>query len=334
MSPLRSQLYKRMDAAGLFQPRDLPFFVVLAIVVPLFFASMSLAFAANWWQIAALALLATATQVQIELLGHDIEHGQAPKRTKWLRKPLAYLVGNALVALSRSWWNDKHTKHHKEPNRLGYDPDIQHPILSFDPTQTAEKNPFQLVLVKTQHILFPFLIFLQAFSFRRASFAYVITRTEGKERILELSLLILHIAGYAAFLLYLGLPEGLIFGLIHQGTLGVYNSLVFAPNHKDRPMIGTDEEIDELVQQIITSNNVNGGPVGSIMMGGLDYQIEHHCFPYMPRWNLKRAKPIVKQFCKEHQIPYSESNPFRSYWRFWNRFRINAMLARKATIRR
>jgi fatty acid desaturase len=49
------------------------------------------------------------------------------------------------------------------------------------------------------------------------------------------------------------------------------------------------------------------------LMGGLNYQIEHHLFPSMPRPSLKRAREIVIEFCAEKNIPYTEKGLFESY---------------------
>ena len=48
-------------------------------------------------------------------------------------------------------------------------------------------------------------------------------------------------------------------------------------------------------------------------MGGLNYQIEHHLFPSMPRPNLRRAQPIVREFCATHRVHYTETSLVRSY---------------------
>ena len=48
-------------------------------------------------------------------------------------------------------------------------------------------------------------------------------------------------------------------------------------------------------------------------LGGLNYQIEHHLFPSMPRPNLKRARPIVRAYCLEHGVSYAEVGLFESY---------------------
>ena len=38
--------------------------------------------------------------------------------------------------------------------------------------------------------------------------------------------------------------------------------------------------------------------------GGLQFQIEHHLFPRMPRHNLRKASPHVQALCRELRLPY------------------------------
>jgi fatty acid desaturase len=40
------------------------------------------------------------------------------------------------------------------------------------------------------------------------------------------------------------------------------------------------------------------------VLGGLNYQIEHHLFPNMPQPNLRRAQPIVRDYCASLDIDY------------------------------
>jgi Fatty acid desaturase len=47
--------------------------------------------------------------------------------------------------------------------------------------------------------------------------------------------------------------------------------------------------------------------------GGLNYQVEHHLFPSMPRPNLRRAQTLVAAFCHQHDLPYCQSSLARSY---------------------
>ena len=48
-------------------------------------------------------------------------------------------------------------------------------------------------------------------------------------------------------------------------------------------------------------------------MGGLNYQIEHHLFPSMPRPSLRRAQRLVRGFCRERGIAYAETSLLTSY---------------------
>ena len=49
------------------------------------------------------------------------------------------------------------------------------------------------------------------------------------------------------------------------------------------------------------------------LMGGLDTQVEHHLFPGMPRPNLRRAQAIVRSYCREHGIAYTETSIWQAY---------------------
>jgi fatty acid desaturase len=48
-------------------------------------------------------------------------------------------------------------------------------------------------------------------------------------------------------------------------------------------------------------------------LGGLNYQVEHHLFPSMPRPNLRRAQPVVRSFCESRGVTYTEVSPLESY---------------------
>jgi fatty acid desaturase len=49
------------------------------------------------------------------------------------------------------------------------------------------------------------------------------------------------------------------------------------------------------------------------VLGGLNYQIEHHLFPNMPRANLRRAQVIVRAFCGARGLPYEELSVLGAY---------------------
>jgi len=94
---------------------------------------------------------------------------------------------------------------------------------------------------------------------------------------------------------------------------GWYMASVFAPNHKGMPQIETGEELDFLRTQVLTARNVKSNPITDLLYGSLNYQIEHHLFPTMPRCNIRRAHRIVRAYCAEVGVPYYETSIYRSY---------------------
>jgi fatty acid desaturase len=53
---------------------------------------------------------------------------------------------------------------------------------------------------------------------------------------------------------------------------------------------------------------VRGGWLTDFALGGLNYQIEHHLFPSMPRPSLRRSPAMVEGFCRHQGIPYCQSS--------------------------
>jgi len=87
----------------------------------------------------------------------------------------------------------------------------------------------------------------------------------------------------------------------------------FAPNHKGMAIVPRESKMDFLRKQVLTSRNITGGVPVTSLMGGLNYQIEHHLFPSMPRPALARAREIVKEHCEQQAVPYTETTLVRSY---------------------
>jgi fatty acid desaturase len=79
------------------------------------------------------------------------------------------------------------------------------------------------------------------------------------------------------------------------------------------PILERDSQLDFLRRQVLTSRNVLAHPITDFWYGGLNYQIEHHLFPRLPRNKLREAQPIVKDFCRDHSIAYHETSVLQSY---------------------
>jgi fatty acid desaturase len=79
------------------------------------------------------------------------------------------------------------------------------------------------------------------------------------------------------------------------------------------PVLRGDSPLDRLRRQVLTARNVRAHPVTDFWFGGLNYQIEHHLFPSMPRNQLKAAQATVRTFCQAQAIPYHETSVWQAY---------------------
>jgi fatty acid desaturase len=265
----------------------------------------------SWWQLVPAAVLAVV-YTQIAFLGHDAGHRQvfADHRAN---QTTGLLLGNLLIGVGYGWWMGKHTRHHANPNHEDDDPDVDIAVLAFSAQQAERKRGFFRFVVKHQAWLFFPLLLLEGFSLHVISTAAAVRR-EVKGWRLELALLTVHVVGYLVLVFSVMSPgKALAFIAVHQGLFGVYMGISFAPNHKGMPVLQAGHQLDFLRKQVLTSRNVTGGRFTDFLLGGLNYQIEHHLFPSMPRPHLRHAQGLVRDFCRRHSVSYAECGLFTSY---------------------
>ncbi|MER7890047.1 acyl-CoA desaturase [Micromonospora sp. NPDC094482] len=268
----------------------------------------------SWWQIAVAAALAVIF-AQAAFIGHDAGHRQIC-RTRRANDLVGLVHGNLMTGISYGWWVGKHNRHHAHPNTEGRDPDIAVRPLSFTAEQARRQRGPGAWLVRHQAWLFFPLLLLEAVHLHAISFRAMVSRRDRiRRRPVEATLLALHFGGYvAAVVTVLSPGQAVAFVLVNQGLLGLYLGSSFAPNHKGMPILAADDEVDYLRRQVLTSRNVRGGWFMDGLLGGLNYQIEHHLFPSMPRPNLRRAQPLIRDFCAQHDISYHET----TLWHSWS----------------
>jgi fatty acid desaturase len=312
-------LSRQIRAAGLLKRRPVAYLAFIAFTLAAFVGSGLLvaALGDSWWQLlAAVALGVTFTQVAF--LGHDGGHQQifTKRRDNDL---FGQLSGNLLIGLSYGWWVDKHNRHHANPNKEDHDPDIGEGVLAFTTGQVAARTGrLGRAITRRQAWLFFPLLTLEGLNLHVASLLSLRPgggrSNRGGHRRTEAVLLLTHVTVYlAALLLVMSPVKVLAFVAIHQAVFGLYMGCSFAPNHKGMPTIGATENVDYLRRQVLTSRNVRGGWFVDWLLGGLNYQIEHHLFPNMPRFSLRRAQRLVRDYCADRHVTYTETTLLGSY---------------------
>ncbi|MET7770990.1 acyl-CoA desaturase [Nocardia sp. NPDC005366] len=307
-----SVLLRRVRDAGLLDRRSRYYYWRIALTAVAFVGGWAafVLLGESWWQLGVAAFLA-AVFAQLAFLGHDAGHKQifGSRKANYL---FGAIVGNLAIGLSIGWWVANHNRHHAHPNTEGADPDVMG-VLAYSSDRARTETSFRRFIFRYQAWLFFPMLLLEAGSLHFSSVRAVL-RWAIPNRFWEGMLLAAHFAGYLAMVfLVLSPAKAVAFLLVQQGLFGFYMGCTFAPNHKGMEVLHEGDSVDFLRRQVLTSRNVIGGPVIDTAMGGLNYQIEHHLFPSMPRPNLRRAQPIVEQFCAERDIPYLQTGLFDSY---------------------
>jgi fatty acid desaturase len=265
----------------------------------------------SWWQLADAVFLAIVF-AQFGFLGHDAGHSQV-FRTRRANAVLGLACGNLGAGVSYDWWTGKHNRHHAHPNTEGADPDIAIGALAFSSTSARAARGIQRLIFRYQAYLVIPMLFLEALSLHASSIRRL-TEPRCRHRAWEATLLTAHFAAYlGAVFLVLPPVKAVTFILVQQGLLGFYLGCSFAPNHKGMPILAASDKTDFLRRQVLTSRNVRGGWLTDFALGGLNYQIEHHLFPSMPRPNLRRAQALVAVFCADRGVSYTQTSLLASY---------------------
>ncbi|KAH9523260.1 Acyl-CoA [Bulinus truncatus] len=264
------------------------------------------------WTIVLLALcLMVISQAQAGWTQHDYGHHSVFPDLK-RSHIFHHLTVGFMKGASSHWWNFRHFQHHAKPNIIKKDPDIQLAYLFL----IGDKLPVEFGKRKKgfmpyqwQHKYF-FLVgppLLLPLYFHFEIIYFCIKRRDWLD-------LALSVAFFIRFF-YLFTP---FFG--GWGTFGFYMALRFIeshwftwvtqmshlPNEVDRD----SKDLDWFTLQLRSSCNVHQSWFNDWFTGHLNYQIEHHLFPTMPRCNFHKVASLVQSLCKKHGIEYRDKTFF------------------------
>lgn len=318
-----NEILHRVKDAGLLEKKPSFYIIRLAVITVLALAFWSLggllAFAYSFhaaWIIGAFVVVAILgiLSAQYGFIAHEAAHRQIFHNNK-ANDTVGLVLANLFAGLSYGFWLRKHNKHHQRPNQIGQDPDIAIRVLSFTTESKEEKRGAERWLSNRQGYLFPFLLLFTGFDLLVDSFAGLGRKDKPlRVRVLEFSLMMIRqFAPYLILALMFGWLWAAALWMTMMMTFGFFMGSAFAPNHKGMPLVPKDAKLDFFSRQVLTSRNIKGSWLKDNLMGGLNYQVEHHLFPSMARPNLRKTHQIVVDYCKENQVTLVEMNLLASY---------------------
>jgi fatty acid desaturase len=304
----------QVRAMGLLDRRPGYYRVKISLTIFAFFAGWALfVIVGNSWRALAVAPLVGAMFTQLGFIGHDAGHNQV-FGTRRRNRMLGLTVGNALIGLSFGWWVPKHNAHHAHPNEMGRDPDIGEGLaLASSDAPGNRSGPLASRLARWQAPLFFPLMVLRSSGMHVLGIKRLLRRRDHASAV-EACLVMLHAALYLTVVLWVLSPlRALAFIAVQQAVFSLYLGISFAPNHKGMPIIESATATGFARRQVVTARNIRGGRFTTFVLGGLNYQIEHHLCPSMPRPNLRRVQGLVRDFCAATDLGYSEESFVESF---------------------
>jgi len=145
---------------------------------------------------------------------------------------------------------------------------------------------------------------LAAFWPQFESARFVLDQKPAGYRLHLTGLLIHQVIVATALIALVGLWPALFVGLMSHSLFGIYMVLVFVTNHTAMPLSDGPVPRRFFETQLRTTRNVATHPVADIAFGGLNFQVEHHLFPSMPRPKLRAAGLLVRPFLEDAGLEY------------------------------
>jgi fatty acid desaturase len=322
-------LHARLDARGLLAPsrfwtRKLLFWV------PTFFLSylglLTRPFGPLWL---VLALSASVGLLTMGYVGHDAGH-VALSKTRWVNDFWGQFGMTFLCGMSFGHWRSRHNLHHVRCQEVGGDPDMHFGVLfSVYPESASWHTPLGRLFLQIQKWAF----------WPLSAFYWVALRYDGirdlfqqpEQTKIDRYLMPLH---WLALLVVPGLIFGWPAALLAYVTVSCISSLmtasVFIPNHIGMRRLAPGHEVSYLEQQVTTSRNIANPPLLDFYYGGLNSQIEHHLFPRVAHNRYRQMRVVVRDFCAEHGIAYSEVSLYRALASVGNHLGDMTAAARRA----
>jgi fatty acid desaturase len=318
-----SQVLNLVRDAGYLKKK--PSFYIIRLVVISVIASALwtgagfLAWAATlngWWMVLAFAIVALlgVMSAQYGFIAHEAAHRQIFRNNK-LNDWTGLILANLFAGLSYGFWLKKHNKHHQRPNQIGEDPDIAIRVLSFTTESKMSKKGIERWFSDRQGYLFPLLLLFTGFDLLLDSVAGMGRKDRSIGiRVLEFSLMLIRqFAPYVVLAIMFGPFWAVAMWFVMMMSFGFFMGAAFAPNHKGMPLVEKDSSLDFFSRQVLTSRNIKGSWLKDNLMGGLNYQVEHHLFPSMARPFLRKTHAIVAEYCRQNDVTLVEMNLLSSY---------------------
>uniref|UniRef100_A0A671SBK7 Fatty acid desaturase 2 n=1 Tax=Sinocyclocheilus anshuiensis TaxID=1608454 RepID=A0A671SBK7_9TELE len=215
---------------------------------------------------------------------------------------------------SAGWWNHRHFQHHAKPNVFKKDPDVN----MLNAFVVGKVQPVEYGVKKIKHLPYnhqhkyfffvgPPLLIPVYFQFQ--IFHNMILHGLWVDLAWCISYYVRYFLCYTQF-------YGVFWAVILFNFVRFMEShwFVWVTQMSHIPMnIDYEKHQDWLSMQLVATCNIEQSPFNDWFSGHLNFQIEHHLFPTMPRHNYWRAAPHVRALCDKYGVKYQEKTLYGAF---------------------
>jgi len=253
------------------------------------------------------------------LIGFNIMHDGAHQSFS-KNKTINEIAGYSLNFLGANvfFWKTKHNiVHHTYTNIPEVDDDIEAGIFMYlNPSKKKYK------LHRFQHLYFPFMYaLLYLYWVFYADYKKYLSKKVGvveiqgfslKEKLIFWISKLFHLIVFVILpIIILGFNQWFVLFLVYTFTAGLVLSIVFQLAHiVEETTFPTPDEKNNIEDEWMkhqlktTANFAMNSKILSYLLGGLNYQIEHHLFPTISHIHYPNISKVVQQVCEQFNVPY------------------------------
>lgn len=257
--------------------------------------------------------------IQSGWVGHDSGHYNV-MTSNWANRLAQIVTGNCLTGISIGWWKRNHTAHHIAVNSLDFDPDLQHlPLFvvsskfftSLTSVYYNRKMTFDSIarfFVSYQHwTYYPVMCFARLNLFGQ-SIVLLASDTHVPDRWQEILGVAIFWIWYPTVVSFLPTWGDRVTFVMASFVVTSLQHVQFTLNHfSSEVYVGQPKGNDWFEKQTAGTMDIECPWWMDWFHGGLQFQVEHHLFPRLPRCHLRRISPLVKELCKKHNLTYSSA---------------------------
>ena len=246
--------------------------------------------------------------------GHTASH-HAISNTPWVNEFIMYFDFPFFLGVSGNYWRHKHVVvHHPNPNVIGVDDDADlAPVFTLNDRDLKKASGLARWWFEHQGYFFPIVLLGNSFGVAFKGWRFLIRELKDDERRnrqswIDLSCMIAHWVVWIVIpIAIFGFANVALFFVVQMFMMSYVMFALFAPAHYPEEAIQVTKDATRdnyLMLQTATAVNFETGPIGRLLCGGVDFQIEHHLFPWVSPRHYPQLAPMLRQFCEEHGYPY------------------------------